>query len=899
MRQLACLALSACLAACGQPGGELRAAREAVREDGRSLVRLYGPNAFKLRQLVEKRGADVTGSNRQAGFVEVLATRAELDGLQAELAERITHLREERGPDTRALADYHDPAEIAARLAQIEAAHPAIARRVLLRDDLPEGHALWAMKISDQVEVDEDEPTFLMDGQMHAREVMTAEVMLDAIEQLTSRYATDPEVRRWVDGLEIWIVPQLNPDGAAYVFQADPWWRKNRAPACGGARGVDLNRNFAWNWRACPGSDTDCSSDVYHGPLAASEPETRAAQDLMAALRPLYYVNYHSYGEYILWPTGCGPTEEDELLASVGRALNDLVPGDSGQTGGWAIGTPPDVLYSAPGGADDHAYGAVGALGFVFELNTTGFQPEHAVWRDLTVTRQRLGWSHLLSQTLDGPAIHGRVRDQVTLQPVVATWLFANRPFASGQRPLETDAAGRFGRPVLPGSQHLVVFTAPGYLPAAHEVSVGRGPTFLEVRLEAGVNHPPQAAVGPDQVVDEGRTVFLDASASSDPDGNALLFEWAQRTGPAVSLREAHTARPSFFAPSVQADTELEFEVVASDGELASAPATTRVIVRDRWNEISTFPSADTPLAIPDNHPAGIQSVIFVDVDRPILRAVAHVDIQHTWIGDLWIGLESPAGTRLTLHDHAGGSTHDLHADFELTRVVGERSGGDWTLEIRDEGPSDVGTLQGWSLRLELVGDEACEPGWEDCNQDLFDGCETPLGTDLDCAACGDACLDRFPNALSACQAGACALTACLPGFADCDQDPFDGCETPLGTDLDCAACGDACLDRFPNALSACQAGACALTACLPGFADCDQDPFDGCETPLGTDLDCAACGDACLDGGHCEAGRCPPPPDPDERLGGGGGCSSPGQTGGSGWAWLLLVGWLWRREAR
>ena len=81
----------------------------------------------------------------------------------------------------------------------------------------------------------------ILEAQIHAREVMPAEVALDAIEQLTGGSGVDPDLTRWLDHLAIWIVPVANPDGARYMFGKDPGWRTNRRPHCP----VDLNRNFA------------------------------------------------------------------------------------------------------------------------------------------------------------------------------------------------------------------------------------------------------------------------------------------------------------------------------------------------------------------------------------------------------------------------------------------------------------------------------------------------------------------------------------------------------------------------------------------------------------------------------------------------------------------------------
>jgi large repetitive protein len=84
------------------------------------------------------------------------------------------------------------------------------------------------------------------------------------------------------------------------------------------------------------------------------------------------------------------------------------------------------------------------------------------------------------------------------------------------------------------------------------------------------VNSAPVADAGPPQIVPEGATVALDASASRDREGQPLAFAWKQLSGPAVSLAGADAARPTFTAPEVSADADLVFQVTVSDGALSS-----------------------------------------------------------------------------------------------------------------------------------------------------------------------------------------------------------------------------------------------------------------------------------------------------------------------------------------
>src|SRR5207253_5223378 len=93
------------------------------------------------------------------------------------------------------------------------------------------------------------------------------------------------------------------------------------------------------------------------------------------------------------------------------------------------------------------------------------------------------------------------------------------------------------------------------------------------------LNRAPVASAGPTQTVAERTAVTLDATGSTDADGDALTYSWTQAGGPSVALAGAATAHPTFTTPQVTGTQTFVFQVVASDGQAISVPATVSVSV--------------------------------------------------------------------------------------------------------------------------------------------------------------------------------------------------------------------------------------------------------------------------------------------------------------------------------
>jgi hypothetical protein len=151
-----------------------------------------------------------------------------------------------------------------------------------------------------------------------------------------------------------------------------------------------------------------------------------------------------------------------------------------------------------------------------------------------------------------------------------------------------------------------------------------------------------------------------------------------------------------------------------------------------------------------------------------------------------------------------------------------------------------------------------CTGSFQHCTTVESDQCET--NTDLDvhhCGACVNAC--STVHGKPACNGGMCSI-ACNEGFADCNKDPSDGCETNLTTDpLHCGSCETLCSQN--HAASVCNGARCRIVSCAAGFNDCNKDPLDGCESDPQTDPNhCATCDGKCTASNgiaNCIAAQC------------------------------------------
>jgi murein tripeptide amidase MpaA len=198
---------------------------------------------------------------------------------------------------------------------------PQYFTRIQLPHASVEGRPIYALRM--RAGTGNDRRGVLVVGGTHARELMNPDAIIElAVDLLVSHVnGTDivyggrtwsaAEIQLLLGTLDVWLIPCLNPDGREFVMTSDDLWRKNRRDNPGTpCDGVDLNRNCDFVWGVTEGQ-TSClpCSDVFCGPSAFSEPETRNVKDFLDSHRISCFVDVHSYSELVLYPWGHAPTQ--------------------------------------------------------------------------------------------------------------------------------------------------------------------------------------------------------------------------------------------------------------------------------------------------------------------------------------------------------------------------------------------------------------------------------------------------------------------------------------------------------------------------------------------------------------------------------------------------------------
>ncbi|XP_050093986.1 uncharacterized protein LOC126576723 [Anopheles aquasalis] len=232
-----------------------------------------------------------------------------------------------------------------------------------------EGRPIKAITISTNGEIDQTRPIVFIDGGIHAREwagVMSVMYMIHEFVEHSEQYPGQLTNADYV------IIPVLNPDGYVYTHDQNRLWRKNRSQVNVLCYGVDLNRNFPYQWAK---TTTACTNN-YAGTAHGSEKETQTMLALMdrykSAIR--VYLAVHTYGELILWPWGYDFIHSDNAaeLQRVGEQARDALVAAGGPS--YLVGNSADILYTASGATDDYAHSLGVPYAYTLELTGGGLE---------------------------------------------------------------------------------------------------------------------------------------------------------------------------------------------------------------------------------------------------------------------------------------------------------------------------------------------------------------------------------------------------------------------------------------------------------------------------------------------------------------------------------------------
>ena len=372
---------------------------EMLKDDRNLFVTVkYFDYHLQMLDFISK-DLEILGVDLKRGYIDLYLSDSEYDWLKS--AGYQLNIRNDKSILLRPDTEYKNPAEVESFLKDMHARYPDLTKLVSIGKSI-EGRDIWAIKISDNPNTDETEPAILFNSMHHAREVMTPEISMDIVEYLLTRYEGETKVRHWVDSNEIWVIPMLNVDGNNRVWDGNSMWRKNVR----GGYGVDVNRNYPYKWGACNGSSGSRWSQTYRGESAGSEPETQALMNLVASVRPVFDISYHSYSELVLYPFGCRgeKTATHAVIAGIGNRIGSILD--------YRPGTPWEILYGVDGGDVDWMYDQHQVIPYVIELNSSreGFQPRYDQWRDKTVEKNRPAWQYLLDR-LDETAVRGVLKN--------------------------------------------------------------------------------------------------------------------------------------------------------------------------------------------------------------------------------------------------------------------------------------------------------------------------------------------------------------------------------------------------------------------------------------------------------------------------------------------------------
>ena len=352
---------------------------------------------------------------------------------------------------------------------------------------------ILAVRISDNAHMKEDEPRVLFIGQVHAEEILGVEIIMDLIDDLLF---PDPSILSHMNilkqYLDIWLIPTANPEGLNVVHEElDFSYRKNKRdlspegpfpnnafdydPSIGNdIDGVDLNRNFSFNWAfgdtflEPDNSDYASHYDYYKGEEPFSESEARAIRDLALENDFVFSIVWHSSRSGNLSEKVFTSWKWEEVKESpdlgIMKSIADYFAGNISTEDGTS--TYLSVFSGSRNGKlHDWFYRETGCIQYLVECGTSNLQPDSTLIEN-TIDRNKPAMVYLMDRAIgyyaDAAQITGRVFDATTNQPLEDVIVEVEEHTGSILKPRLTNEFGRFRRILDVGSYNFS-FRAEGY----------------------------------------------------------------------------------------------------------------------------------------------------------------------------------------------------------------------------------------------------------------------------------------------------------------------------------------------------------------------------------------------------------------------------------------------------
>jgi hypothetical protein len=229
-----------------------------------------------------------------------------------------------------------------------------------------QGRPIWGLQIGKRVVGPDARPVAFFNSLCHAREPGGMQTLFYFIDDLLSKYGSDPFATYLLNQRRIYIVPLVNPDGykvneEKYIASGGTtfgYWRKNTRDNNGNLTfdemedGVDLNRNYPFQWGYDDiGSSPVPGTEIYRGPSALSEPESQTQRNLVVQLAPKTGFSFHTHSDLMLHPWGY--VSQKTLDHDAFEEWSDELTRDNA----YLSGISPVALYSVNGEFNDWCYG--------------------------------------------------------------------------------------------------------------------------------------------------------------------------------------------------------------------------------------------------------------------------------------------------------------------------------------------------------------------------------------------------------------------------------------------------------------------------------------------------------------------------------------------------------------